>query len=95
MTVKWDVFQTNCAVWTKRSHLGQKRLSGLGLWLSPALNYTEAAFPKLVQMETATIKESQKESQVIDNKAETILRQLRLITLVADNSYAKAMRIRS
>lgn len=46
-------------------------------------------------METATIKESQKESQVIDNKAETILRQLRLITLVADNSYAKAMRIRS
>lgn len=54
------------------------------------LTCTEDAFPKLVQVETATVKES----QVIDAKAETILHQLRPLTLAADNGYAKARRIR-
>jgi hypothetical protein len=73
------------ATWGKSAYQGW--VYGYGQHLT----CTEAAFPKLVQVETATIKES----QVIDDKAETILHQLRPITLAADNGYAKAMRIRS
>ncbi len=73
-----------------RSDLGKKRLSRLGLWLWPVSHLYRRCFPKLVQVETTAVKES----QVIDDKAETILRQLRPITLTADNGYAKVMRIR-
>lgn len=72
------------ATWSKSAYQGW--VYGYGQHLT----CTEDAFPKLVQVETATVKES----QVIDAKAETILHQLRPITLAADNGYAKAMRIR-
>jgi hypothetical protein len=72
------------ATWGKSAYQGW--VYGYGQHLT----CTEDAFPKLVQVETATVKES----QVIDAKAETILRHLRPITLAADNSYAKATRIR-
>lgn len=51
---------------------------------------TEAAFPKLVQVETAAVKEC----VVIEAKSETILTRLSPLTLTADNGYAQAMRIR-
>lgn len=73
------------ATWGKSAYQGW--VYGYGQHLT----CTEDAFPKLVQVETAVIKES----KVIDDKAETLLRQLRPITLAADNGYAKAMRIRN
>lgn len=73
------------ATWGKSAYQGW--VYGYGQHLT----CTEDAFPKLVQVETAVVKES----QVIDDKAKTILRQLRPITLAADNGYAKAMRIRN
>ncbi len=73
------------ATWSKSAYQGW--VYGYGQHLT----CTEDAFPKLVQVETAAVKES----QVIDEKAETILRQLRPITVAADNGYTKAMRIRN
>lgn len=50
----------------------------------------ENAFPALVQVETASVSES----EIFDRKEETILEQLRPQTLAADDAYTKAMRIR-
>ncbi len=51
---------------------------------------TEAAFPKMVQTETATVADS----DVLDQKADFILKQLNPASLSADDRYTKAMRIR-
>lgn len=72
------------ATWGKSAYQGW--VYGYGLHLT----CTEAAFPKLAQVETAAVKES----QVIEAKAEAILHQLQPVTLTADNSYTKARRIR-
>jgi len=73
------------ATWGKSAYQGW--VYGYGLHLT----CTEDAFPKLAQVETAAVKES----QVIEAKADAILHQLHPVTLVADNSYTKAMRIRN
>lgn len=51
---------------------------------------TEAAFPVMVQVETASVSES----TVLEQKEEIILEQLRPETLAADNAYTQALRIR-
>lgn len=50
----------------------------------------ENAFPTLVQVETASVSES----EVFDQKEETIWEQLHPQTLAADDAYTKALRIR-
>jgi len=50
----------------------------------------EDAFPAIVQVETASVSES----EVLDEKESIILERLRPDTLAADNAYTKAMRIR-
>lgn len=73
------------ATWSKSGYQG---------WVygySMHLTCTEDAFPKLVQVETASVSEA----QVIDAKSEVILHQLKPLTLAADNGYTKATRIRS
>jgi hypothetical protein len=72
------------ATWGKSAYQGW--VFGYGLHLT----CTEDGFPKLVEVDTASVKEG----QVIDQKAEVILNQLRPITVAADNGYVKAMRIR-
>ena len=72
------------ATWGKSAYQGW--VYGYGLHMT----CTEDAFPKLVQVETAAVKES----PVIDQKAATILQKLRPVTLAADNGYVKATRIR-
>ncbi len=72
------------ATWGKSAYQGW--VYGYGLHLT----CTEDAFPKLAQVETAAVKES----QVIEAKADAILHQLQPVTLTADNSYTKARRIR-
>src|SRR5438445_659187 len=54
------------------------------------LTSNRAGFPKLVQVETAAVSES----QVIEAQADRILRDLTPDTLTADNSYPQATRIR-
>jgi hypothetical protein len=73
------------ATWGKSAYQGW--VYGYGLHLT----CTEDGFPKLVQVETAAVKES----PVIDQKATTILEQLQPVTVAADNGYVKAMRIRT
>lgn len=73
------------ATWGKSAYQGW--VYGYGLHLT----CTEDGFPKLVQVETASVKES----TVIDQKAETILNQVKPVTVAADNGYVKAMRLRS
>lgn len=73
------------ATWSKSGYQGW--VYGYGIHLT----CTEDAFPKLVQVETATVNES----DVIEAKSETILSHLKPLTLAADNGYTKAMRIRS
>jgi hypothetical protein len=51
---------------------------------------SESAFPVLVQVETASVAET----IVTDQQEETILQTLNPHTVSADNSYAKALRIR-
>jgi hypothetical protein len=60
-------------------------------WYGLHVTCTENAFPKLTQVETASIKEG----VVIEEKSEVILHQLKPVTLAADNGYTKAMRIRN
>jgi hypothetical protein len=50
----------------------------------------EHAFPAMMQVETASVSES----EVLDQKETVILEQLRPQTLAADDAYTKAMRIR-
>jgi len=72
------------ATWSKSGYQGW--VYGYGLHLT----CTEAAFPKLVQVETAAVADS----TVLDQKADFILNQLQPTSLTADDRYTKAMRIR-
>jgi hypothetical protein len=72
------------ATWGKSGYHGW--VYGYGLHLT----CNRAGFPKLVQVETAAVSES----QVLDEQAEAILHQLTPDTLTADNSYTQASRIR-
>lgn len=72
------------ATWGKSGYQGW--VYGYGLHLT----CTEAAFPKLVQVETAAVADS----VVLDQKAEFILNQLHPASLTADDRYTKALRIR-
>jgi hypothetical protein len=72
------------ATWSKSGYHGW--VYGYGLHIT----CNEAAFPALVQVETGAISES----KVIDQKADRIINELSPLTLAADNSYTKAMRIR-
>ena len=73
------------ATWSKSGYHGW--VYGYGLHIT----CTEAAFPILVQVETATIHEG----SVLDQKADVILQRLRPNCLTADDGYTKAMRIRN
>lgn len=73
------------ATWSKSAYHGW--VYGYGLHIT----CTEAAFPLLVQVETAACSEG----PVLDQKAAHILRQLRPTCLTADDGYSKAMRIRN
>jgi hypothetical protein len=67
--------------------------SGYQTWVYGYGNHitcTEAAFPKMVQVETAAVADS----EVLDQKAAFILIQLRPASLTADDRYTKALRIR-
>jgi hypothetical protein len=72
------------ATWGKSAYQGW--VYGYGLHLT----CTEAAFPKLVGVQTASVKES----VVMESKSHAILTRLRPLTLTADNGYTQAMRIR-
>jgi len=72
------------ASWSKSAYHGW--VYGYGVHLTCSL----AGFPKLVQVETASVSES----QVIDEKEAILLHVIRPNTLTGDNSYTKAMRIR-
>lgn len=72
------------ATWSKSAYQGW--VYGYGLHIT----CTEAAFPALVQVETAAYPES----DVLDEKADQILQTIQPLTLAADNKYTKAMRIR-
>lgn len=72
------------ATWGKSAYQGW--VYGYGLHLT----CTESAFPKLLQVETASVKEG----IVLEQKEATILNELAPTTLSADNGYVKAMRIR-
>jgi hypothetical protein len=72
------------ATWGKSAYQGW--VYGYGLHLT----CNEAAFPSLVQVETA----AHPETAVLDEKADTILHTLQPATLAADNKYTKALRIR-
>lgn len=72
------------ATWSKSAYQGW--VYGYGLHLT----CTETAFPVMVQVETAAFPES----SVIDQKAEALQQVLQPDTVVGDNKYTKAMRIR-
>lgn len=72
------------ATWSKSDYHGW--VYGYGLHLTSSAH----TFPKLVQIETASVPES----TVIDNKAEAIMSQLQPERLTADDGYSKASRIR-
>lgn len=73
------------ATWGKSSYQGW--VYGYGLHIT----CTEAAFPKVVQVTTA----SAADGTVLDQKAAFILNQLQPASLTADDRYTKAMRIRN
>lgn len=72
------------ATWCKSGYHGW--VYGYGLHLT----CNAAAFPALVQVETAAVAEA----TVIEQQEPTLLQTLKPETLAADNSYAKACRIR-
>lgn len=72
------------ATWSKSAYQGW--VYGYGLHIT----CTEAAFPILVQVETA----AGTEGKVLDEKADIILQRLCPTCLTADEGYTKAMRIR-
>ena len=72
------------ATWSKSGYHGW--VYGYGIHLT----CNDAAFPKLVQVETGAVAES----EVIDQKGETILTDLAPDTVAADNRYTQATRIR-
>lgn len=73
------------ATWSKSAYHGW--VYGYGLHIT----CTSDAFPKLVQVETASCSEG----TVLDQKADTILTRLKPQTLTTDDGYTKAMRIRN
>ncbi len=73
------------ATWSKSAYQGW--VYGYGVHLT----CNEAAFPQLVQVETASVSEG----GVLDEKAAYILDVIRPETLSGDNGYAKVTRIRS
>ena len=73
------------ATWSKSGYHGW--VYGYGLHVT----CNEEAFPALLQVETASVSES----QVIDQKEAIILERLQPDTLATDNGYTKAIRIRS
>jgi hypothetical protein len=72
------------ATWSKSAYHGW--VYGYGLHLT----CHHAGLPELVQVETASVSES----QVLDEKAAQILQDLQPATLTADNSYTQATRLR-
>jgi hypothetical protein len=72
------------ATWGKSGYQGW--VYGYGLHIT----CTEAAFPKLLEVETAAVADS----QVLDQKADFILHHLQPASLTADDRYTKARRIR-
>jgi hypothetical protein len=72
------------ATWSKSAYHGW--VYGYGVHLT----CTHSGFPELVQVETASVSES----QVIDEKAPQIIQAVTPSTLTADNSYTQALRIR-
>ena len=72
------------ATWSKSGYHGW--VYGYGLHIT----CNASAFPVMVSVETAAVSES----AVIDQKAATLLDQIQPETVSADNSYAKATRIR-
>jgi hypothetical protein len=72
------------ATWCKSGYQGW--VYGYGIHLT----CTEAAFPKLVCVQTAAVADS----EILDHKADFILNQLRPASLTADDRYTKALRIR-
>ena len=72
------------ATWGKSGYQGW--VYGYGIHIT----CTESAFPKMVQTETAAVADS----DVLDQKADFILKQLHLATLTSDDRYTKALRIR-
>lgn len=72
------------ATWGKSGYQGW--VYGYGIHIT----CTEAAFPKMVRVETASITDG----DILDQKAECILNHLRPASLTADDRYTKAMRIR-
>ena len=73
------------ATWSRSAYHGW--VYGYGLHMT----CNQDAFPAMLQVETAAVSES----QVLDQKEDLILNQLRPQTVVADNAYTKAMRIRN
>ncbi len=72
------------ATWSKSAYQGW--VYGYGLHIT----CNEAAFPFLVQVESAAYPES----DVLEGKTDHILQVIQPATLAADNKYTKAMRIR-
>jgi hypothetical protein len=72
------------ASWSKSGYHGW--VYGYGLHLT----CNQAAFPTLVQVETAAVAET----TVIDQQEALLLHRFRPVTVTADNSYAQARRIR-
>ncbi len=72
------------ATWSKSAYHGW--VYGYGLHVT----CTENGFPRLVSVKTASVSES----QVLDKKETRIFKHLDPYSVVADNAYTKAMRIR-
>jgi hypothetical protein len=73
------------ASWKKRAYQGW--VYGYGLHLTT----TQAGFPVLMEVETASFSEK----EAIDRKEESLLKQIKPDTLCGDDAYTKAMRIRN
>lgn len=73
------------ATWSKSGYHGW--VYGYGLHMT----CTKDAFPKMIRIETASVSDA----IILDQKADTILNLIQPRTLVADDGYTKAMRIRN
>lgn len=73
------------ATWSKSAYHGS--VYGYGLHLTT----TQAGFPVLMEVETASFSEK----QTLERKEATILQHIKPQTLCGDDAYTKAMRIRA
>ena len=73
------------ATWKKSAYHGW--VYGYGIHLTS----TQAGFPVLMEVETASFSEK----EAIERKEETLLKQIKPDTLCGDDAYTKAMRIRN